>query len=383
MGSPSVDVAPSELISRLRQQELVAQFGLFALSAKTLESVLYEACKVSADGLRTELSKVLQHRAATEDLLVIAGVGWHPGVVGTAVLGAGISSPAGYALKTMQPVLSNNLDEEGRFQIPALLAEHGVRSAINVPIGATGAAPFGVLEVDSTHREEFVAADTAFLQSLSNVLAAALARFETERAKDALLHEKDLLMQEVHHRVKNSLQLVRTLLQLQARSASEETRLQLEEAAGRIMTIGAVHQRLYEGGSVSETDAAAYLRALTSDMQAMLADRAAGRIIVVEAAPLPLPADQITPLGLITSELVTNAIKHGSGDVRVRLQPLGDGLQVMVDDEGPGFADGFDPRRSGGLGMRLIVALAKGDPAGAVVVDRSVPHGRVRVTLRA
>ena len=304
-------------------------------------------------------------------------------MVGHATLGAGLSSPAGYALHTGEPVLSNNLGKEDRFQTPELLVEHGVHSAINVAIDAADASlPFGVLEVDGTARGEFVAADTAFLQSLSSVLAAAQVRHETEQAKDALLREKDLLMLEVHHRVKNSLQLVRALLQLQARSASEETRTQLEAAAGRIMTISAVHRHLYEGGSATQTDAAAYLRALIGDIQAMVDTPENHREITVQADPLRLSADQTTPLGLITSELVANALKHGTGRVLVSLHSAPGGLQVQVEDEGPGFPPDLVPRLSASLGMRLVTALAKGDPAEALVIDRSVGHGCVVATLK-
>ena len=496
-----------ELAVRLGQQELVAGLGLYALEASSIAVVLDETCRVAALGLQTEFAKVLRPRTGADGLLVVAGVGWRPGVVGHATLGSRMDSPAGFALHTGQPVLSNNLRNEGRFRMPALLVEHGVQSAINVPFGAAGREPYGVLEVDSTARHEFVAADTAFLQSLGNVLAAAVVRhdmdqaagrqealarqvfesnpdcvkvldlqgrllamnangaaamgfadadervgsmwpewwpedaqaevryavagaaggvvgrftaatrsrsgaavwwdvlvapvlngdgqpfrlvamsrnvtdrIESERAKDALLRDKDLLMQEVHHRVKNSLQLVRTLLQLQGRSASEETRAQLDEAAGRIMTIGAVHQRLYEGGSVVETDAGAYLKALLDDMRTMLADSDGGREIVLQAEPVMLTADQVTPMGLIVSELVTNALKYGEGRVMVSLRRVPDGLEVAVEDNGSGFPDAFDPGRKSGLGMRLIAALAKGEGAEAIQVDRAVPHGRVVVTM--
>lgn len=382
MAASARNLMPDELLLRLQQQGMVAAFGVFALTSPDRGAVMQEACRVASAGLQTDFAKVLHHRPDTDDLLVVAGIGWRSGVVGQVVLATGLSSPAGFALQTGQPTLANNLGAEPRFETPSLLRDHGIQSAINVAIDAVGRVPFGVLEVDSTKRGEFVAADTMFLQSLANVLAAALARFETEQAKDALLREKDLLMQEVHHRVKNSLQLVRTLLQLQARSCSEETRAQLNEAAGRIMTIGTVHQRLYEGGSVAETDAAAYLRALIGDMRGLINDGTEDRDIVVDAEPLRLPADQITPLGLITSELVTNAMKHGSGEIRVALHPIEGGLQISVEDEGNGFADDFDPRRSGSLGMRLIVALAKGDPAEAISIDRSSQFSRVVVTVR-
>ena len=507
MTSLARDMPFDELALRLGQQELVAELGLFALGSPALEALLAEACRVAALGLQTQFAKVLRPRAAENDLLVVAGIGWRPGVVGHATLGAQLDSPAGYALHTNAPVLSNNMREECRFRMPALLAEHGVQSAINVHIGVAGQEPYGVLEVDSTARHDFSAPDTVFLQSLANVLAAAVVRhdmdqaaqrqqalarqvFESspdcikvldlqgrllamnangaialeiadvqgrvgtlwpewwagearslawaavaaaaggavnrftaattneaggeewwdvlvapvfgtdgqptrlisisrnvtagmaaERAKDDLLRDKDLLMQEVHHRVKNSLQLVRTLLQLQGRSASAETRAQLDEAAGRIMTIGTVHQRLYEGGSVAETDAAAYLGALIGDMRVMLADTAGGREIVLRAEPIMLPADQVTPLGLIVSELMTNALKYGQGDVTVGLRRVPVGLEVAVEDGGAGFPESFDPRRKTGLGMRLIAALAKGDGVEAIRVDRDVPHSRVVVTI--
>ena len=501
------DVHPDELALRLGQQELVAGLGLYALGAPPLDRLLAEACRVAALGLGTAFAKVLQPRPAQDDLLVVAGVGWRPGVVGHTALGAQLDSPAGYALHTRAPVLSNDLDGEGRFRVPALLAEHGVQSAINVPIGLADAEPFGVLEVDSTARHEFVAADTTFLQSLGNVVTAAMVRDsmdvaaerqealarqvfesspdcvkvldlqghllamnvngavalgipdlqaqvgtlwpewwpaegkplayeairtavggnvgrftaasvspeggtewwdvlvapvldtagqptrlvsisrnvtaarEAEQAKDALLRDKDLLMQEVHHRVKNSLQLVRTLLHLQSRTASAETREQLEQAAGRILTISAVHQRLYEGDSVAETDAAAYVDALLNDMRVMLMDPANGRSIVLKSDTILLGADQVTPLGLVVSELVTNAIKYGAGTITVGLKRLPAGLEVAVEDGGPGFPASFDPMSRKGLGMRLVLALAKGNPATAIRVDRDVAHSRVVATL--
>ncbi len=383
MAAKTRNIPRDELATRLRQQEMVAGFGAFALKSAGLAAVLTEACRVASTGLQTEFAKVLQFQPASGDLLVVAGIGWRAGVVGGATLGAGLSSPAGYALHTGQPVLSNNLGEEGRFRTPELLLDHGVHSAINVSIDASAApVPYGVLEVDGTARDEFVAADTAFLQSLSSVLAAALVRHETEQAKDALLREKDLLMLEVHHRVKNSLQLVRAVLQLQARSASDEARVQLEAAAGRITTISAVHRYLYEGGSATQTDAAAYLRALMADIQSVVSIPEERRDIVVQAEPLVLSADQTTPLGLITSELVSNALKHGAGRVLVSLRRVAEGLQIRVEDEGPGFPPDFVPQRSKSLSMRLVTALAKGDPAQSVVVDRSVPHGCVVATLK-
>ena len=371
-------MSPDELTSRLAQQEMVAQFGLFALEAGSLDRLLDEAGRVAASGLQTSLAKVLRYRPVVGDLLVVAGVGWHAGVVGNGTLGAGLDSPAGYALHTAQPTLANHLAREERFRVPALLAEHGVQSAINVLIGGDARVPFGVLEVDSTRRHEFVQADVSFLQSLANVLAAGIARIGHEQAKDQLIRDKDLLMREVHHRVKNSLQLVRTMLGLQARTASDEVRQELDAAAGRIMSIAAVHQRLYEGGSVEEGDASIYLSGLLDDMSGLLAESVGERRLELAAEPVMLSADALTPLGLIVSELVTNALKHGAGRIKVGLRKTEAGLEVVVEDEGKGF-----PEQAGanGLGMRLITALAKGKAADAVQIDRTVSNSRIVVNI--
>jgi two-component sensor histidine kinase len=372
--------ATSELTLRLRQQELVAAFGLFALREEMLDAVLQEACETSARGLEARFSKVLTFRPDTQDLLVAYGVGWAEGVVGNVTLGADLASPAGYALRTRLPVVSNHLAQEDRFRTPAVLAEHGIQRAINVIIDGPDGQPYGVLEVDSTDRQDFTAHDTAFLQSLANVLSAAVERASRQAAQDALLREKDLLMQEVHHRVKNSLQLVQTMLQLQARGIPDgDERNRLQDAASRIMTIAAVHRRLHQQGAIEGTDAASYLRGLMSDIGASLTPDAALRPIEVEVDPFELAADRITPLGLIATELVTNALKYGAGRVLVRAVVRDGGITMVVEDEGPGFPPDFDPGTRGSLGMRLVSALAR--TPNPITVDRGVGFGRISVQV--
>ena len=382
MSETGLEIPPAagELALRLRQQELVAAFGLFALREDRLDAALQEACETAARGLEARFSKVLVFRPEAQDLLLAYGIGWAEGVVGHVMLGADLASPAGYALRTKLPVVSNHLASEARFRTPAVLAEHGIQRAINVIIDGQDGLPFGVLEVDSTERVDFTAHDTAFLQSLANVLSAAVERAARQAVQEALLREKDLLMQEVHHRVKNSLQLVQTMLQLQARSVSnDEERGRLQDAASRIMTIAAVHRRLHQQGAIEGTDAASYLRGLMSDIGASLTPDAALRPIDVEVDPVVLSADRITPVGLIATELVTNALKYGAGRVLVKATVRDGGLTMTVEDEGGGFPEAFDPAMSGSLGMRLVSALARTPQA--ISVDRSVGHGRIVVQV--
>ena len=382
------DLSSPELILRLRQQELVAEFGRFALRNDVFQAILDQASIVAARGLETGFAKVLEYLPGDTAFLVRSGMGWRHGVVGQARLGGDLESPAGYAFRSGEPVISNHLANERRFRTPLLLTEHGIRSAINVLIAADDAEPFGVLEVDSTHRGEFVDHDVAFLQALANTLAEGVeaqkrqdARARDLREKNALLREKDLLIQEVNHRVTNSLQLVRSILHMQARTlASPEARHQLDEAAARITTVGAVHRRLYEGSSVTTVDAAEYLLGLLDDMRGMFPDQADGRTLELAMQPFVLDAGDITPLGLIACELVTNAFKYGRGRIQVGVRQQVDGLEISVSDDGGGYPPDLVPGRGGGLGLRLVAALAKASVGDAIQIDRSVSFGRIVVT---
>lgn len=383
-----------ELAMRLLQQERVAAFGRFAMQAASLQEILDEASKVAAAGLDARFGKVLEYEAGEATFLVRAGVGWRDGVVGHARFGGDLHSPAGYAFRTGLPVISNHLESEQRFRTPALLAEHNIRSAINVLIQAGDGERFGVLEGDSTDRHDFNAHDVTFLQSLANTLAVAVQAQKRQDAletllseKDALLqenqgllHEKDLLMKEIHHRVKNSLQLVRSMLTMQSfRMTNPESKMVIEEAAARVLAIAAIHHRLYDGGSITGTDIAAYLRGLLDDMEGLLPNVVEGRGLELDVTPFRLEADDVAPLGLITVELVTNALKHGAGSVRVSVERLADGLEIAVSDDGGGFPHDFDPGSSVGLGMQIVAALARSENGDAIKVDTSVAFGRIVV----
>ena len=164
---------------------LLAQFARFALDDRSIQSLLHEACKAAGEGLDAPLAKVLEHVPAQRRFVVRAGIGWHPGVVGVATIDADPGTAPGYALRTGQPVISDH-PSEGRFRTPQLLIDHGVQRAINVVIGDPEYAPFGVLETDSTDRDDFRSQDVAFLESLANMLSIVLARHQREeRLRDS------------------------------------------------------------------------------------------------------------------------------------------------------------------------------------------------------
>jgi PAS domain S-box-containing protein len=180
--------------------------------------------------------------------------------------------------------------------------------------------------------------------------------------KERLLRQKDVLLKEVNHRVKNSLQMISSLLSLQANGLKDPaTRAVFAEARARVTTVARVHQRLYQTDDVAHVELSDYLRDLAANLAESIRP---GDVRVEVVAPrVEVATDRAIPLALIVNELVTNAAKYAypegtSGTVRVEVTPQAeDGLVVIVADAGVGLPEDFDPARSNGLGMRLVRAL--------------------------
>jgi signal transduction histidine kinase/ActR/RegA family two-component response regulator len=213
--NPRVADTEDELTLRLGQQALLAELGRRALSRLSFDDLLQEACRVTAMGLNIHFSKVLEFLPEQNRLLVRAGTGWHEGVVGHATIGAELDSPAGYALHTGKPVISNQLLTEQRFHTPGLLTEHGVQRAANV-ILLGEALPWGVLEADREAAGEFTEHDLDFLMSVANLLGVAL---ERRRAENELHQLNQTLEQRVEQEVAERREIEDALRQTQKMEA--------------------------------------------------------------------------------------------------------------------------------------------------------------------
>ena len=214
------------------------------------------------------------------------------------------------------------------------------------------------------------------IMALLELRRALLQHDRAEAEKDAMIERlndilatKDVLVQEVHHRVKNSLAMVQALLTLQARATADDgAAQQLRESAGRVRTIGSMHEHLYRMSAVAHVDISGYLRKLVTDQQsALLAD---GRTLSFEGDEAMWPSSEAPALGLVLTELITNAIKYGSGSILVTLKHQGEEAVLLVEDEGTALPDDFEPSDSEGFGMRIITGLLRGH-GGHLEVDRS------------
>lgn len=182
----------------LRQQAVLAKFGELALRSENVDEILTEACRLVGEALETDLAKVMYLLEDGETLLVRAGVGWKPGIVGQVTVIADKGSSEGYALRTGEPVASKNIDKEDRFTYAQFIKDHGVKALVNVIImGGTDEKPFGLLQVDSRSPRDFDDGDIDFLRGYANLIAAAVDRLrnlsERERAESLLRESEERL----------------------------------------------------------------------------------------------------------------------------------------------------------------------------------------------
>ena len=361
--SPVSQPAPADpqvMDARLRQQELLSALGVTALRGVPLQELLDEAVRVCAAGLNAELCKILEYQAQLNRLLMRAGFGWHEGLVGVASVGADMASPSGYALHTGRPVISNHLENEARFRTPDLLLVHGVRRAINVILQGDG-APYGVLEVDSRSAGEFNEHDITFLQGAANILGMAIERQRREGALKAALDYHKVLVNEINHRVKNSLQLVAALINLRAGSEGDPEDI-LREASSRISVIAQAHERLTASPDVAHIDLAVYLGGICRDVQAQLVEC---DLDFTDAARILMPTDRAVRVALILNELIMNACKHASseeGTVQVAIVLASkdpEHLSLSVRDDGEGLPSDFDVTGAQTMGFRVVTALVE------------------------
>lgn len=200
------------------------------------------------------------------------------------------------------------------------------------------------------------------------------------------LQEKSVLLREVHHRVKNNLQVIASLLSLQARRITDPVaRLPLAESRDRINSIALVHENLYRADDFGRVDFRAYLGRLLEGLHDGLGERFRGIRFHLDAADVRLDVSAAIPCGLIVNELATNAAKYAfvgrkAGRVEVRVRPLpGAGVQLEVEDDGVGLPAEFDLTAADTLGLTLVRTLA--GQLGAEVAIASSPGRGTRFTL--
>jgi two-component sensor histidine kinase len=241
---------------------------------------------------------------------------------------------------------------------PLVAGEFGLRFYAGVPLTTSDGFNLGTLCVIDKEPRPITQDQIEDLKDLASVVMDQLEfRLSALRAlakADKSLAQANVLAREIDHRVMNSLQFISAMLRLQGKKASGmDAATQIEAAANRVAAVARVHRHFHIEDDTATVPALTYLRRLCDDLSGIL-----GVSIKVEGDNALLPTTSIQPVGLIVNELVTNAAKHGAGQIRVGCRSQRE-FTLTVCDEGPGLPAGFDlATNANGLGMKVTHVLA-------------------------
>jgi PAS domain S-box-containing protein len=219
--------------------------------------------------------------------------------------------------------------------------------------------------------------DAGALIGFGKIMRDRTAQRQLEEQLRASLREKEVLLQEIHHRVKNNLQVISSVLSLQSESIREgEAVAAFQDAQARIRSMALIHEILYESSDLAQVNLAAYTRRLAEDLVRSYQVEPERLRLVVETDEVWLSAEKAMPCGLILNELIANCVKHAfpdgrSGTVRVTLRAEAASQVIFsVGDSGVGFPAGVDFRHTASLGLQLICLLTE-QLGGTITLDRS------------
>ncbi len=235
-----------------------------------------------------------------------------------------------------------------------------------------------------------------FIPLLQVAVAGALRQAQLQKARDeaeaevhasrdryaALAAEREVLLREVNHRVGNSLQIIASLLHLQANSAAQDdVKAALTNAMGRVAAVAQVHRRLYTSHDLKSVVLNQYLDALLEDLRRSAEGNKMSRL-TLKAEPIEIDPDRAVAIGIIVNELVMNAVKYAypdsAGPIHVELGAQGEDLSLSISDDGVGLNGKSDPR-STGMGQRIVAAMASKLEA---TVERDPNHAGTRIVVK-
>ena len=266
-----------------------------------------------------------------------------------------------------QPIYRQDMDKEDRYNERASIAvpfRAYIRCVVDVPFS------HGTLAINSVEPEAFSEEEIETLGEFASVLSEAYTRFQDIRRIEASLVEKEVLLREIHHRVKNNLQVISSIFNLQRRYVEDQQVLDiLRESQDRIRSMAFIHEKLYQSESLLRVDFGGYIRTLTTHLfrsyRVSEGDVRLGVDVDVDVDAVSLEIGRAIPCGLILNELVSNSLKHGfpcgrGGEVGVGFHSDGSGGYVLeVRDDGVGFPSGVDFREVSSLGLELVEMLVQ------------------------
>jgi PAS domain S-box-containing protein len=392
------------LRARVHQQALVAELGRRALVGIALDQLMNEAVGLVSSQLAVECCNVLE-LLPDGRVLFQAGVGWGEGLVGQAATEAQSAIPAAQVLRTQAPVVVEDLRTDGRFPDATLLRKHGVVSSLNIPLFGHE-RPFGVLGAHTTRRRRFTDEDIHFVQSVANILSAAIERkWLEQRHQEQHLHRAEQMMAigqvaaGVAHELRNPLTSIKGLVQVNLREA------RAHDLPDEDLTVIEHEIRRMERTLQTFLDFARPPKperrwldpaAVVERVFALVAGRAKKQGVSLRLAkpeaPVWLEADQ-DQLQQLLLNLVLNSLDAmpQGGLVEVELRPPRDGLvELHVRDTGPGIPAHILPKvfetfvssKETGVGLGVPVSKRIAEDHGGSLSAYNLPEGGACFVLR-
>jgi PAS domain S-box-containing protein len=253
-------------------------------------------------------------------------------------------------------------------------AELGLESLATVPLYRYDAL-IGALNVGSFQRHTFSQAEKELLTAIGNEVGVVIAKLQADELIKAALKERETLLKEIHHRVKNNMQVVSSLLSLQAdRATNVEAQAVLTASQSQIRSMALIHEKLYSSGTLSEIDFADYVESLIDELLRMYNVAPGAITITTDIEDVHFGVDTAMPCALILNELVSNCLKYAfpderTGEVTIGFQYADGSYAMTVADDGVGFPADVNFRATGSLGMQLVTALV-GQLNGTIEMNR-------------
>lgn len=263
------------------------------------------------------------------------------------------------SLETKKPLIDNSPHENPNFgYVPDGYPE--LENILIVPV-LLAEKLVGIITLTNAS-DNYTKDDLDAIERLANFYALAIQNKETDKRIKDSLHEKKVLLREIHHRVKNNMQIISSLLNLQLNYVTEEKSANLlKESQGRIKSMAMVHEKLYQSPSLTKIDLKDYVEALVSNIFFSYGINTNNIKRVVDVENIEIGIDTAIPCGLIINEIVTNSVKHAfpnkTGEVIVKINSYQDDIHLIMSDNGIGVPKDLDYEKTDSLGLKLVKSL--------------------------
>jgi len=228
----------------------------------------------------------------------------------------------------------------------------------------------------ATDEGPFLKGERNLINEISDRLGLSIIRIQAKEQIKASLKEKETLLQEIHHRVKNNMQIIASLLGLQVNKQTiPEIKDILNENIGRVQAIAAIHESLYQSEQLSEIDLKCYIKKLSQMLLQTFSVSQDRVLFEIESPDLKLNINKANPLGLVLNELISNSLKYAfpdntKGKIGIKLeQPNKNEILLTLRDDGVGMPNGFDWKNSKSLGLKLVRTLVENQLDGSLDME--------------